>query len=1038
MTPPYAELRAHTSGSFLHGASTPEEMVATAHALGYTALAVTDIDEVGSAVRAHVAAREHGLQLLIGTEFTPLHPPEPPVVLIARNRAGYGQLCRLLTHAKRSRPRGEPGIAAERILQGCAQTPEGLIAILTRPCSPDLARRYKRVFGDDVALGVARNYTPDEDATLRRTCALASAVDLPLVAMGGARYHDALRKPLADVLTAIQHNLPLSRCGYRLQANGEQHLRTPSELADRFRDARLGAAFDNTARLAERCTFSMDELRFVYPEKHLPSGETPISYFVGATMQGARERYGEPIPDRAMSQLQHELDLIQRLRVEGFFLTMYDIVRFARSRNILCQGRGSAANSAVCYALGITSVDPVGAGLLFERFLSEERGEPPDIDVDFEHERREEVIQWVYDHYGRENAGLVCENICYRPRSAVRDVGKALGLGPDQLDRLAKGMSHRSLGQALDAARLREAGVDPDAPVAEQLRELVPQVLGLPRHRGTHVGGMVVTHEPLVETAPIEDAAMNNRTILPWDKDDCDALGMCKFDLLGLGMLTCIRKCFDLVRTHHGRSYNLATIPQGDPVTYDRICASDTAGVFQVESRAQMSMLPRLRPRRFYDLVVAISIIRPGPIQGGMVHPYLRRRNGEEPITFPHPALIPILARTLGVPLFQEQVMRMAVEVAGFSPGEADELRRAMGAWRRRGSLGDVRERLIGGMTSRGIPEEYAEQIYKQIQGFGEYGFPESHAISFALLAYASAWLRTHYPAAFLTAILNSQPMGFYAPHTLVDDAKRHGVPVLPIDVEYSHWDCTMENGAVRIGLRYVRSLGSAAEERFEAARAGGPFRSVEVFAARTNLDRGGLAALAHAGAFRSLNRQTPSDDPDLQSLCRRAAYWEVLRPRATDPEIPLPDDPPAAFSPMSTLDEVRADYTVCGLSTTAHPVRFLRPQLARSGVCDVAGLDGLPDGRRVSVAGLVIGRQHPMTAKGFVFLSLEDETGLLNVILTPQLFERQRLEATRYPFLMVRGTLQNRLGSSSVKATSLHPMITGEHLPPPASRDFR
>lgn len=1033
----FAELRARTNGSFLLGASTPEDMVEMARAMDYAALAVADINEVGATVRAHVAAKKAGLPLLIGAEFTPVDSGAPSLVLIAKNRAGYGRLCRLLTHAKRSRPRDAPGISLDAII---ATRPEGLLAILTQPCELGMASRLSTAFGDDLSLAVECNYTPGEAERLSRARAFADSSGISLVASAEPRYHDALRKPLADVLTAIRHNVSLRECGYRLQANGERALMAPGVLIERFQSRGLGGAVDRSLELASRCNFSMDELRFIYPEKHLPPGETPLSFFVGSVMQGARERYGDSIPDAAMRQITHELDLITRLRVEGFFLTMYDIVRFARSQGILCQGRGSAANSAVCYALGITSVDPVGAGLLFERFLSEERGEPPDIDVDFEHERREEVIQWVYRHYGREHAGLVCTNICYRPKSAVRDIGKVLGLSPDQLDRLAKGLHMYSIAASLEDSRLLEAGISPRSDAAAQLRELVPQLLGFPRHRGTHVGGMVVTHEPLIDTAPIEDAAMDDRTILPWDKDDVDALGMCKFDLLGLGMLSCIRKCFDLVEKTDGRRLSLATVPQGDPETYDRVCAADTVGLFQVESRAQMSMLPRLRPRRFYDLVICISIIRPGPIQGGMVHPFLRRRNGEEPITFPHPALIPILARTLGVPLFQEQVMRMAVEVAGFSPGEADELRRKMGAWRKRGDMGDVRERLISGMAQRGISHQYAEQIFNQIRGFGEYGFPESHAISFALLAYASAWLKTHYPAHFACALLNSQPMGFYAPHTIVDDAKRHGVPVLPIDVETSRWDCTLEHGAIRIGVRYVSGLGSAAEARYEAGRQAGRFHTVDTFAARTGFDRGALSKLAHAGAFRSLNRLVPADDDALNHMCRRAAFWEVLRPRATAraPEFPLPDDPPATFSPMTAAAEVRADYETTGLSPAAHPVAFLRQHLARNGISDVRGLDGLRDGQAVQVAGLCIGRQHPQTAKGFVFLSLEDETGLLNIIVSPTLFERQRLEITRYPLLLIKGTLQNRMGSPSVKAASIHPLIGHDTPGPPNPRNFR
>ena len=1012
-------------------------MVETAHAMGYRALAVTDIDEIGHVVRAHEAAKKLEMSLLIGTELTVLDPGAPPIVLIAKHRRGYANLCRLLTHAKRSRPRGDPGIAIGQI----ASRAEGLLAMVTGPCELAHLSPLKRAFGDDLSIAVARNYSPGEDGTIKASRALSDASGVPLVATGSALYHDPSRKPLADVLAAVRNKTSLAAGGYQLLANGERHLQRPSELINRFTTLGLSSAIDRSMELASRCDFSMDELRFIYPEKHLPAGETPITWFRATVLKGARERFGDPIPTPQMNQLTHELDLIERMRVEGFFLTMFDIVSFARSRGILCQGRGSAANSSVCYALGITSVDPVSSGLLFERFLSEERGEPPDIDVDFEHERREEVIQWVYNFYGRENAGLVCENICYRPRSAVRDVGKALGMSADQVDRLAKTLGHFSREALLDDNRFLEAGVDPKSPMAEQLRYVLPQLLGFVRHRGTHVGGMVVTNEPLIDTAPLEDAAMANRTILPWDKDDCDILGMCKFDLLGLGMLTCIRKCFDLVRHTTGNDYTLANLPQGDAITYERVSAGDTVGCFQIESRAQMSMLPKLRPERFYDLVITISIIRPGPIQGGMVHPYLRRRNGEEPITFPHPSLIPILARTLGVPLFQEQVMRMAVEVAGFTPGEADELRRKMGAWRRRGSMDDVKKRLVGGMTSRGISEQYAEQIFKQIQGFGEYGFPESHAISFALLAYASIWLKTHYPAAYVCALLNSQPMGFYSAHTLVEDSRRHGVRFYPIDVTLSHWDCTLEHDGqgygVRVGVRYVRGLGSNAEERFEAARQVGRFKTVEDVAVRTGLSRDAMAAMAHAGAFRSLSMHAASGGSS--ALDRRSAFWEVLRPRGERPTLALTDDPLARFEPMTTQDEVRADYEVTGLSPTAHPISFLRPRFTERGVCSVRELATLRDGQVAQCAGLIIGRQHPQTAKGFVFLSLEDETGLLNVIISPQLFERQRLEITRYPLLLIQGTVQNRvLGSTSLKAEWVQPIVNMDNVPILKSRDFR
>ena len=1032
----FSELQSRTHASFLAAASSPEEMVETAAALEYSALAITDLNEVGGIVRAHEAAKRANIKLCIGAEVTVLERHTPNVLLLAKNKLGYSRLTRLLTHARRSRPRGEPALS----LGDLTANPEGLLCLLTAPTTPETVRRLQSAYGDDLSLTITQSYTPNAAQRLRDTQHLSELTGIALCASGAPRYHTPLRKPLMDVLTAVAHNTDLASCGYLLQANGEQHLQAPHVIHERFAHVGLSHAVDRANLLAERCQFSLDELRFVYPEKHLPPGETPITYFRQLVAQGASERYGAHPSPQVKQQLEHELELIESLRVEGFFLTMFDIIRFARSQGILCQGRGSAANSAVCYALGITSVEPVRAGLLFERFLSLERGEPPDIDVDFEHERREEVIQWVYDFYGRDHAGLVCTNICYRPRSAVRDVGKALGLTLDQTDRLAKRLSQWTMDAPLEPGMLLEAGVDPESNIAYQLRELVPQILGFPRHRGTHVGGMIVTAEPLIDVAPLENAAMENRAIIPWDKDDVDALGMCKFDLLGLGILTALRKSMSLIEQHEGRKYHLASIPQGDELTYERISASDTIGTFQIESRAQQSMLPRLQPTCFYDLVIAISIIRPGPIQGGMVHPFLRRRNGEEPITFPHPSLVPILARTLGVPLFQEQVMRMAVEVAGFSPGEADELRRKMGAWRKRGSMGDVKERLITGMTERGISPQYAEQIFKQIQGFGEYGFPESHAISFALLAYASAWLKTHYPAHYVAGMLNSQPLGFYSPHTLIEDAKRHGVVFLPIDVEHSQWDCTLEKRAVRLGLRYVSGLGDAAQSRFIAACSSRPFRTVDAFASLTRFDRGALTKLAHAGAFRSLNRQLDPHSPATIRLCRRAAFWNVLRPRSgpTERQIPLPDDPRASFPSMTRQEEVRADFEATGVSADAHPVTFLRESLAARGAVAIADLAQLRDGIKTKTAGLIIGRQHPTTAKGFVFVSLEDETGLLNVIISPQLFARQKTEITRYPLVMIEGQLQSATGSVSLKASQVIPLTKLHEQPDIRSRDFR
>lgn len=1029
MSPAYAELCSWSNASFLRGASHPEEMVQAAHALGYSALAITDKHEIGGVVRAHIAAKQCGMKLLIGAEIDTVEAELPSVVLIARNRLGYARLCRLLTECKRSRPRGEPGVPFQRIVDNA----KDCVGILLGSCPEAQARAFLQAFHEYGALAMSRLFHPGEEGRNRSLEALSEATHLPLIATGRARCHEPERTMLLDVLTAIREGRTVADCGYRLEPNEESALQLPQRIADRFQRMGRSDALERTLHLADACSFSLDELRFVYPRRHLPPGESPASYFRGLVMAEATQRYGAALKDEVRHQLNHELALILRLGVEGFFLTMYDIIRFARGRGILCQGRGSAANSALCYALGITAVEPVSSGLLFERFLSEERNEPPDIDVDFEHERREEVIQFVYERYGRDHAGLVCENIRYRPRSAIRDVGKALGLRGDAIDRLAKRVDRREWNETIEADSLRECGVDLDSTLAQQLQLLVPQLLDFPRHRGTHVGGMIVTDSPLIDTIPLEDAAMEGRSILPWDKNDCKALGICKFDLLGLGILTAIRKTFALVKQHTDQNLSLHTIPSDDPETYARVQAADTVGVFQLESRAQMSSLPRLKPTRFYDIAIAISLIRPGPIQGGMVHPYLRRRAGEETVTYPHPALEPILARTLGVPLFQEQVMRIAVSAAGFTPGEADELRRAMGAWRRRGRMSCVRQRLIDGMRAQGISVSFAEQIVKQIEGFGEYGFPESHAISFALLAYASAFLKTHYPAAFVAALLNSQPMGFYAPHTLIEDVQRHGVSIRPIDVVHSHWDCTLEDGDIRLGVRLVRHLGPTACARFEAARRGHSFDSIQAFSERTRFDRRALAALARAGAFRSLHNMDLSQGP----LTRRQAFWEVLRPSLCPDNLALPlnDDPPVAMPALTLQEEVRADYVTTGTSPLAHPVVFLRPELTQQGVSPVVDLSLKANACWVWVGGLVIARQHPQTAKGFVFLSLEDETGILNVVIHPRLFARKRSVVTQSPFLVVGGELQSRQGATSLRAVTLRTLDESLSIP---SRDFR
>ncbi|MEX0717389.1 MAG: error-prone DNA polymerase, partial [Planctomycetaceae bacterium] len=822
--PRYAELRAKTNYSFLRGASHPDELVERAAALGYEALAIVDRNSLAGVVRAYAAARETKLKLLIGAEVTPLDAP--PVVLLATDRAAYSRLASLLTLGKRRAEKGDCLLFFDDL----AAHAEGLIACVPlwgrHSCLSELADKnvcptlhdYRNAFGDRCYALAELHLGPDDRRRLARMRQVALEARVPLAAANDVHYHARDRQFLHDVLVAIREGRPVSELGTDRFPNGERYLKTPAQMAALFADC--PDALRRTVEIADRCTFSLDELRYDYPVELSPPGIAPIEYLQRLTWEGAARRYPHGIPEKVRRTIEHELVLIEELHYEAYFLTVWDLVRFARERGILCQGRGSAANSAVCYCLEVTSVDPDRIDVLFERFVSRERNEAPDIDVDFEHERREEVIQYMYEKYGRDRAGMTAEVITYRPRSAVRDVGKALGLSLDRVDLLAKSLDHYGEGEGI-AARFREAGVDPTSRLGKQMIVLVRQILGFPRHLSQHVGGMVITNSRLSELVPIENAAMANRTVIEWDKDDLDALGILKVDCLALGMLTAIRKCFELIEASGGRQppgdsrdrrdrqfagdadhqpadagrspLTLATVPAEDPATYEMIQRGDTLGVFQIESRAQMAMLPRLKPACFYDLVIEVAIVRPGPIQGDMVHPYLRRRAGQEPVEFPDERIREVLGKTLGVPIFQEQAMRLAVVAAGFTPGEADQLRRAMGAWRKRGVLDVFRQKLIDGMTGNGYPAEFAERVFQQISGFGEYGFPESHAASFALLVYVSAWLKRHHPAAFAAAILNSQPMGFYAPAQLVADARKHGVEVRPIDVNASEWDCTLE-----------------------------------------------------------------------------------------------------------------------------------------------------------------------------------------------------------------------------------------------------
>jgi len=1037
----YAELHAQTNFSLLEGASHPAEMVARAAELGYAALAVTDRNSLAGVVRAHGAAKDLGLKLIIGAEITP--DDAPSVVLLAPDRAAYGRLARLITTGRRRAEKGACRLSFDDI----ADHATGLIAAIplsgrTNPAA-QWVFQYRDLFPDRCYLLAELHHGPDDRRRLERLQSLSRQTHIPLVAAGGARYHVPERQALCDVLTATRLGRAVAEAGDALLPNAERHLRDIPTLTRLF--ANVPDALARTGEIANRCTFSLDELRYEYPEELAPPGVTPMEHLRRLTWHGARERYPRGTPEKVRRLIEHELTLIEELRYEAYFLTVWDLVRFARERGILCQGRGSAANSAVCFCLGITSVDPERTDVLFERFVSRERNEAPDIDVDFEHQRREEVLQYLYDKYGRDRAGMTGVVISYRPRSAVRDVGRALGIPAENVDRLAKQIEHFHEEPNLPE-RCRAADIDPNGEPGRQLVELVGQLVGFPRHLSQHTGGMVITRGPLCELVPIENAAMPGRTVIEWNKDDLDELGILKVDCLALGMLSAIHRCFDLVERHHGRHCTLANIPEGDAGVYEMICRADTMGVFQIESRAQMSMLPRLRPKCFYDLVIEVAIVRPGPIQGDMVHPYLRRRNGEEQVEYPNDAVRQVLHKTLGVPLFQEQAMRLAVVAAGFTPGEADQLRRAMGAWRRPGLIDQFRRKLIDGMLRGGFTRAYADSVFNQLRGFGDYGFPESHAASFALLVYVSAWLKHHYPAAFTAALLNSQPMGFYAPSQLVRNAREHGVEVRPIDVNHSDWDCTLEafsgracptffndgvppgatgvppvksagqarplNGvvknvgqarpanALRLGFRMLDGLRRDHADRIVAARRDGPFRSMDDFARRTRLSRAALGHLSRAGVFESL------------SLDRREALWHALD--QDDKPLPLfsdshsdPEAAPSALPRLTDAQQVLADYRTQGLSLRAHPMQFLRDGLTADGVLRAEQLATWRKGARVRVAGIVLVRQRPSTARGITFVTFEDETGQANLIIRPSVWKRFRQAAIGSTVMLVAGHLQ-------------------------------
>ncbi len=1005
---PYAPLWCKSNFSFLEGASHPHELVEAAYRLGMPALALTDRDGVYGAVRAHVRAAELGIHLILGAQVTIVDGTH--IVLLAQSEAGYANLCRLITRGRRRSPKGKSSVAWSEVCELSA----GLIALwggsgsaLVGPeVDSALLHQVADAFDDRLYALLARHHNAHELREEHRLRERAAQLGVPLVAAIEVLYHSPSRRDLQDVLTCIRHGTPLPDIGRHTRPNAEHAMRAPHAFAQLFEDDTQTIL--RSEDITHRCHFSLGQLRYRYPSEHLPSGKTSSAWLADLTWEGARQRFPRSVPNRVRDAIGKELALIDELDYCGYFLTMWEIVRFCRQEGILCQGRGSAANSAVCYCLGITAVDPSRIDLLFERFLSKERNEPPDIDLDIMHERREEVIQHVYQKYGRDHAAMVANVIRYRARSAVRDVGKALGLSETSLDRLAKQLDHY---EDVTDEQIQRAKIDTRVPLARQLSRLASEIQNFPRHLSIHPGGFLLGHRPVYDLVPIENGAMEDRTVIQWDKDDVEDVGLFKVDLLGLGALTQLDRAFELLRQHRRLEVTMATIPAGDQDTYQMIATGDTVGVFQIESRAQMAMLPRLKPRSFYDLVIEISIVRPGPITGGMVHPYLRRRHGQEAVTYPHPSLEPVLRKTLGVPLFQEQVMRLAVVAADYTPGEADQLRRDMAAWRKTGRIERHRERLTRRMQAKGIAPEFAEAVFNQIRGFGEYGFPESHAASFALIAYATSWLRCHYLPEFTCSLLNAQPMGFYSPATIIDDAKRHGLEVRPIDVQESEWDCTLEprqasdgtakhgasSIALRIGLRYIKGFREADGQRLVATRHARPFDSLADLLERTGLNKGAQEALARAGALRSLARN------------RRQAVWALrgLDPRADNP-LQLEDaEHPPRFEELTAFERIGWDYQTSGHSTAAHPLTPLRQALAAQGLPDARTVNRLPDGERVRYAGLVICRQRPGTARGVTFMTLEDESGFVNAVLWKNIFDRYSTLARSAPFLGITGHLQ-------------------------------
>ena len=1034
--PGYAELHCRSNFSFLTGASHPSELVERAKALRYSALAITDECSLSGVVRAHVAAREAGLHLIIGSEMRLTLPgdakakasqkngeasedeegpqPHARLVLLAQTRRGYGNLSHWITVARRRAPKGSylahPGDIEGKVPNAptLAGLPECLALLV-----PDASQSFETVFAhamwlktwfqDRASLAVSLLRRPGDEELLKVVRRVAEFTGLPIVATGDVLMHLRSRKPLQDVLSATRLKLPVTQCGLRLGSNAEQYLRSRARLGSLYEREWL----ENSLALAGRCGFSLAELKYEYPREVVPEGKTPIEHLRHMAYEGLERRYPGKNATHWMPTIEKELALIQQLNYEAYFLTVADIVSWARKKNILCQGRGSAANSMVCFCLGVTEVNPEESTLLFERFVSAERDEPPDIDVDFEHQRREEVIQYIYGKYGRHRTALTAVVICYRPRSALRDVGRALGMDLQRIELLTKSM-HWFDGRNIDTQRLREAGLDPDARLTQQWIALTQQLIGFPRHLSQHPGGFVIAREQIEQLVPVEMASMKDRSVVQWDKDDLDELRLIKVDVLALGMLSALRRALEFIGEKLDRRFAMQDIPAGDTPTYDMICKADTVGTFQIESRAQMSMLPRLRPRCYYDLVVEVAIVRPGPIQGGMVHPYLKNRGlADHEIDYPL-ALRPALQRTKGVPIFQEQVMQIAMIAADFTAGEADGLRRSMAAWKRRGGLGHYHEMLVGRMTAKGYSTEFSERIFKQIQGFGEYGFPESHAAGFVQLAYASCWIKCHHPDAFLAALLNSQPMGFYAPAQLVRDARAHGVEVRPVDVMVSAAQSTLEppgSGAlhaVRLGLDRISGLSAEASSRIVEARARVAFTSAEDLTRRAALNAHELQCLAQADALRALTGH------------RHQAAWAVAgidtRPTAMLRETRV-DEIAVALPAPAEAEETLADYRALGLTLNRHPLALLREQLTAFRVQPAAVLRGYPNGRLARASGLVTHRQRPETAKGTMFVTLEDDTGTVNAIVWPAVVDSQRKPLLAARLLTLFGRWQRQDG---------------------------